>query len=55
LVKTLARPGGNITGLTSLISRELGGKRLALFKEAVPRVVRVAIFTMRGLRALHAC
>jgi ABC-type uncharacterized transport system substrate-binding protein len=41
-VESLARPGGNITGLTSL-SRELGGKRLALFKEAVPKVARVAV------------
>ena len=41
-VKTLARPGGNITGLSSL-SRELAGKRLELLKEAVPRVDRVAV------------
>ena len=42
LVESLARPGGNVTGLT-LLNRELGGKRLALFKEAVPKVVRVAV------------
>ena len=47
LVKTLARPGGNITGLTSL-GRELGGKRLALFKEAVPKVARVAVLYDAG-------
>src|SRR5262245_35563065 len=41
LVESLARPGGNVTGLTSL-SRELGGKRLELFKEAVPKLARVA-------------
>lgn len=47
LVKTLARPGGNLTGLTSL-GRELGGKRLALFKEAVPKVARVAVLYDAG-------
>ena len=42
-VESLARPGGNVTGLTSL-ARELGGKRLELFKEAVPKLARVAVF-----------
>ena len=41
LVESLARPGGNLTGLSSL-SRELGGKRLELLKEAVPKIARVA-------------
>ena len=41
-VESLARPGGNVTGLTTL-SRELGGKRLELLKEAVPKIVRVAV------------
>ena len=41
-VASLARPGGNITGL-SLMSAELSGKRLALLKEVVPGVSRVAI------------
>ncbi|HSE87470.1 MAG TPA: ABC transporter substrate-binding protein, partial [Candidatus Binatia bacterium] len=41
-VESLARPGGNVTGLT-LLSRELGGKRLELFKEAVPKLARVAV------------
>jgi putative tryptophan/tyrosine transport system substrate-binding protein len=42
LVKSLARPGGNVTGITA-ISRELGGKRLELLKEAVPKISRVAV------------
>jgi putative tryptophan/tyrosine transport system substrate-binding protein len=42
LIESLARPGGNITGLT-LLSRELGGKRLELLKEAVPKLARVAV------------
>jgi putative ABC transport system substrate-binding protein len=42
LVESLARPGGNVTGLT-LLSGELGGKRLELIKEAVPKVARVAV------------
>ena len=41
LVSSLARPGGNITGL-SLMVPDLDGKRLELLKEAVPKVVRVA-------------
>jgi putative ABC transport system substrate-binding protein len=42
LVISLARPGGNVTGLTAL-NRELGGKRLELLKEAVPKLSRVAV------------
>ncbi|HEU4343167.1 MAG TPA: ABC transporter substrate-binding protein [Candidatus Binatia bacterium] len=42
LVESLARPGGNVTGITNL-SGELGGKRLELLKEAVPRLARVAV------------
>jgi putative ABC transport system substrate-binding protein len=41
-VKSLARPGGNVTGLT-LLGRQLGGKRLELFKEAFPKLTRVAV------------
>jgi putative tryptophan/tyrosine transport system substrate-binding protein len=41
LVSSLARPGGNITGLTTL-SSELGGKRLELLKEVAPKISRVA-------------
>jgi putative ABC transport system substrate-binding protein len=42
LIESLARPAGNITGLTTL-NRELGGKRLELLKEAVPKLARVAV------------
>ena len=42
LIESLARPGGNVTGLTNL-TRELGGKRLELLKEAVPKLARVAV------------
>ena len=41
LVSSLARPGGNITGL-SVMARDLNGKRLELLKEAFPKVARVA-------------
>jgi putative ABC transport system substrate-binding protein len=42
-VASLARPGGNITGLSTL-RPELSGKRLELLKETVPRLSRVAVF-----------
>jgi putative ABC transport system substrate-binding protein len=42
LIESLARPGGNVTGLT-LLTRELGGKRLELLKDAVPKLARVAV------------
>jgi putative tryptophan/tyrosine transport system substrate-binding protein len=42
IVESLARPGGNVTGITNL-TRELGGKRLELLKEAVPTVVHIAV------------
>jgi putative ABC transport system substrate-binding protein len=41
-IDSLARPGGNVTGLTNL-GPELGGKRLELFREAVPKLARVAV------------
>ena len=42
-VASLARPGGNITGLSGL-APELSGKRLELLKEVVPKLSRVAVF-----------
>ena len=43
LIDSLARPGGNVTGVTRL-TRELSGKRLELLKEAAPNVSRVGVF-----------
>src|SRR5437762_2930332 len=42
LVASLGRPGGNITGLTS-ISSEMAGKRLELLREVVPKLSHVAV------------
>ena len=42
-VASLARPGGNITGLSTL-RPEMSGKRLELLKEIVPKLSRVAVF-----------
>jgi putative ABC transport system substrate-binding protein len=49
LVESLARPGGNVTGLTNLLI-QLGDKRLELLKQAVPKIVRVAVLNVRGNR-----
>ncbi|MGH7769370.1 MAG: ABC transporter substrate-binding protein [Candidatus Binatia bacterium] len=46
-VASLARPGGNITGLSTL-APELSGKRLELLKEIVPKLSRVAVFGTSG-------
>jgi putative tryptophan/tyrosine transport system substrate-binding protein len=46
LVTSLARPGGNLTGLTTL-SRELSGKRLEVLRETVPRVTRMGLLWHR--------
>jgi ABC-type uncharacterized transport system substrate-binding protein len=57
---SVARPGGNITGLSSLTFRDLNGKRLELLKDAVPGMTRVAVLanpahgtTAPYLRELH--
>src|SRR5262249_30755694 len=46
LVASLARPGGNVTGLTN-VAGELGGKFLELLKEIMPKLNRVAILRAR--------
>ena len=46
-VASLARPGGNITGVTRL-TRDLSGKRLELLKEVVPRISRVGLLSVTG-------
>jgi putative tryptophan/tyrosine transport system substrate-binding protein len=44
LVESLARPGGNVTGITNLsVTTQLVGKQLELFKEAVPKLARLAV------------
>lgn len=45
-IESLARPGGNVTGVTRL-TRELSGKRLELLKEVVPSVTRVGVLWVR--------
>src|SRR4030095_9483401 len=52
LVESFARPGGNVTGIT-ILSRELGGKRLELLKEAVPKLSRVAVLYDPATPGLH--
>jgi putative tryptophan/tyrosine transport system substrate-binding protein len=51
LVASLARPGGNVTGLSAFIA-ELGGKQLELLKEAFPKVSRVAVLWWTDPNAL---
>jgi putative tryptophan/tyrosine transport system substrate-binding protein len=53
IVASLARPGGNITGLTAL-SRELAAKRVEILKEAVPSVQRVGALLNLGNPTLQA-
>lgn len=43
LVKSLARPGGNVTGLTVTVDWGIEGKQLQLLKEAAPKISRVAV------------
>ena len=60
IVASLNRPGGNITGVTS-ISEELEGKRLELLREVIPTVSRVAVLwnpenqsLLAELKQIHA-
>ena len=53
LIESLARPGGNVTGITNL-ARDLGGKRLELLKEVVPKLSRaLQFFKKRPTRAMY--
>jgi ABC-type uncharacterized transport system substrate-binding protein len=49
LVDSLARPGGNITGLTASAGPRIYGKQLQLLKDAFPRISRVAILVNRAV------
>jgi putative ABC transport system substrate-binding protein len=48
LVTSLARPGGNLTGITLDAGIEVWGKRLEILKEAIPSITRAAFLGMRG-------
>jgi putative ABC transport system substrate-binding protein len=55
--KSLARPGGNITGISLHVDREIYGKMIELLKEAAPRISRVAVLHRASQRrelALHS-
>jgi ABC-type uncharacterized transport system substrate-binding protein len=52
IVESLARPGGNITGITTFVS-SIGGKWLELLKEVAPRVVRVLVILNRDNPTAH--
>ena len=50
LIASLARPGANVTGLSS-VSADISGKRLQLLKEAIPKVTRVAMLYNPTIRS----
>jgi putative ABC transport system substrate-binding protein len=54
LVASLARPGGNITGLAGSAGPEIYGKQLQLLKDTFPRISRVAILVNRATKQFHA-
>jgi putative ABC transport system substrate-binding protein len=49
LIASLARPGGNVTGLSSLVP-ELNSKRLEILKDAVPKLARVGFLRQAGIQ-----
>jgi len=51
LVASLARPGGNITGITLVAAGTMAAKRMEVFKEAVPRARRIALLTWQRMEA----
>jgi putative ABC transport system substrate-binding protein len=53
LVASLARPGGNVTGLTFSAGREIVGKHLQILKEAAPKVSSVAVLGYSGTPAFY--
>jgi putative ABC transport system substrate-binding protein len=53
LVQSLARPGGNVTGLSTL-SADIAGKVLEIFKDLIPGLARVAILIPREARTMFA-
>jgi putative tryptophan/tyrosine transport system substrate-binding protein len=53
LVASLARPGGNITGVTSTASPEIEARRLQLLKEVLPKLSRVAYFATKEVWELN--
>ena len=53
LVQSLARPGGNLTGFSTMAA-ELAGKRLQIFRDTVAGLARVAILVPRAARGLFA-
>ena len=54
LVASLARPGGNVTGLAGSAGPEIYGKQLQLLKDAFPRISRVAILMNQATKPVHA-
>jgi putative ABC transport system substrate-binding protein len=54
LVRSLARPGGNITGLASTAGPEIYGKQLQLLRDAFPHISRVGILMNGTTREFHA-